>query len=919
MSLKAWREIIHPHKDVASGRYLQAEFMANLADVLSGKPKAEYGDPAEFFSRTYFTGGMTKLIGEALLRLSGEGGEPVVQLKTAFGGGKTHTMLALYHLLKAGKKAMKMEGVAKALAEVGREEVPAAKVAVLVGTALSATQAHPDMAGNGVTVRTLWGEMAAQLGGQQGYDLVAADDLAGTAPDSTTLGALFEQVGPCLILADEMVAFIRNLYQLSEATPAGSFDANLYFVQSLTEAAKSSPRVMLVASIPESKVEVGGEGGQAVLAHLEQVFGRVESVWRAADAGEGFEIVRRRLFQPVRDEAGREEACRAFHKLYCDNPADFPAETQAAQYLDRLRSAYPVHPEVFDRLYGDWSTLERFQRTRGVLRLLSTVIHRLWTDNDQSAMILPGTIPMDADEVRTELLKYLPDGWTAVVETDVDGANSEPLRIDQSNPRFGQIAAARKVARTIFLGSAPSVAGQQVRGLDDVRVRLGVAQPGDNLPLFRDALGRLQDRLTYLYFGSGRYWYDTRPNLRKTMEDRAARITEDEVEAELERLLKRDHVRGDFRGVHFCSTSTDIPDEQEVRLVVLCPDATHKRGEQRSKALAAAADILQQRGGIPRQHQNMLLFAAADESIKELLPEVKRLLAWRSIVQDHDALNLDAHQRREASQGQNRSQDTVDVRLPQAYRWLLVPTQEGTGPVVWEANDMPGSESIVTRASQKAKSSGHLITSWGAALLKMELDRWLWGEEPHINTQKLWGYLTDYLYLPRLQDQAVLAACIREGMRNEEWFGYAASVDENGRYEGLQFGAGFAAVRIDSASVIVKPEAAKAQLEADKKPEPGPEVKIDSGEERLPDGGRTRPHAPTHFIGTIVLDSSRILGDTEKVANEVIQHLVRLMGSNVTVRLDIDARVPDGIPQDVVRTVDENCKVLRFEQKEFEF
>ncbi len=375
----------------------------------------------------------------------------------------------------------------------------------------------------------LWGEMAAQIGGVEGFALVESADAAGVAPGADTLVELLDEFGPCVILIDELVAYARNIYGAA-GLPAGSFDSNMTFVQSLTEAVKRSKRGLLVATIPESDIEIGGEAGRAVLDRIQHTFGRLEAVWKPVGALEGFEIVRRRLFSPIKDEAACDEVCRAFSRMYAEGGTDFPQECKEGAYLERLRAAYPIHPEVFDRLYGDWSTLERFQKTRGVLRLMAAAIHELWVQGDKSLLILPGSIPVDAQKVRDELTRYLPDGWNTVVDTDVDGDRSEPYRIDKENRRLGQVMAARRVARTIFLGSAPSVRDQRVRGIEDVRIRLGVVQPGESIAVFNDALARLLNRLTHLYSGNRRFWYDLPPNLRRTVEDRASRLEAAEVE-----------------------------------------------------------------------------------------------------------------------------------------------------------------------------------------------------------------------------------------------------------------------------------------------------------------------------------------------------------------------------------------------------
>ena len=512
--LRPWREVARPHPDVAAGRYRQAEFAADLSQVARGRADAEYQDPIEFFARTYLTEGMRELMIQALQRVTGQGGEPVIQLKTAFGGGKTHSLLALYHLLRGRAPLSRMRGAPELLRDAGIEQPPPARVAVLVGTAINPTRERRPPNLQGITIRTLWGEIAAQLAEQAGepklYDRIRSADRRGVPPGSDALRGLFDACGPCLILVDELVAYARKIYGV-EGLPAGSFDAIQTFIQELTEAVRASRNTALVATIPESDIEIGGEAGQETLARIEHTFGRMEAIWKPVGSEEGFEVVRRRLFLPLDDEPARDDVCRAFNTLYRENRGDFPIECQEARYLERLKACYPIHPEVFERLYNDWATLERFQRTRGVLRLMAAVIHDLWARNDASLLILPGSVGLDVPAVRDELTRYLPEGWNPVLEGDVDGRNSGPFRIDSENPRFGQAVAARRVARTVFLGSAPHVVEQRVRGIEDVRVRLGAVQPGEQVAVFNDALSQLSDRLTYLYRQDRRYWYDTRP------------------------------------------------------------------------------------------------------------------------------------------------------------------------------------------------------------------------------------------------------------------------------------------------------------------------------------------------------------------------------------------------------------------------
>ncbi len=933
MALKPWREVVTPHPDVAEGRYHNAEFAVNLAEVVAGTADTEYQDPIEFFERTYLTDGMGQLLTSAVKRLAGNGGEPIIQLKTAFGGGKTHSMLALYHLLSGKVTPDQMEGVEHILSEAQVSEVPDARIAVIVGTDLNPTVAR-DV--NGINVRTLWGDIAAQLGGQEGYAIVKKADEKGVAPGANHLTTLLNQFGPAVILIDELVAYARNIY-VDNDLPAGTFDSNLTFVQSLTEAVKRSDRSQLIASIPESDIEIGGDAGQAALVRIEAIVGRLENIWRPVGANEGFEIVRRRLFSQVKDTAARDAVCRAFIKLYDDNPSDFPSECRETTYLDRLRQAYPIHPELFDRLYDDWSPLDTFQKTRGVLRLMAAVIHHLWANNDRSGLILSGSIPLNERNVREELLRYLADGWNAVVDKDVDGPNSETRAIDAGNTRFGKHAAAQNVARAIFMGSAPHGSDQNVRGIEEIRINLGVTHPDESVSVFIDAKKHMENRLTHLYSRAQRYWYDTHPNLRRTMEDRAAKLEPEKVEADIIHRLRQIRDRGDFKAVHICPTSIDVPDESETRLVILPPTSGHKTRLQNSDAIRAATEILNKRCDSPRTYSNMLIFVAIDDGEWESLDkETRRYLAWDSIVQDAEALNLDANQRREASEGKNQCNETVGMRLNDAYRWLLVPTQEGTDPVEWEIVRISGAEeNPVTKAVKKVRSDEQLITKWSPALLQMELNRWLWKEdEPHVSLKHVWDCLATYLYMSRLCDSGVLLDTVREGLKTTEWFGYADSVGDDGKYKGLQFGKVSSSIYINEASVLIKPYVAAAQFAAEQatdvsEGQQGSEATDteQSDQDSTDPKGETQDETgtdtdqnipPKRFYGTVTLDPLRAARDAQQIIDEVVQHLTSLTGAKVEITMEIQANVPDGVPENVVVIVSENCKTLKFTAQGFE-
>ncbi len=946
--LRPWREIVTPHPDVASGRFTQAEFAADLAQVIRGDAAAEYGNPAEFFRRTFITQGLRELLLGAIGRLTGGGGDPVIELQTNFGGGKTHSMLALYHLF-SGVNASNLAGVDVLLKQLGVDQPPTAARAVLVGTALSAGQSHtkPD----GTVVHTLWGEMAHQLIGAEGYEIVAECDRSGTAPGSDLLSELFKAAGPTLILIDEWVAFIRQTYE-TPGLPGGSFDANLTFAQSLTEAAKS-PRVVVVASLPQSQIEVGGEAGRKALDILQNTFTRVKSSWRPATQEESYEIVRRRLFEPISGEnfAARDAVLEAFSGMYRKQAAEFPTGVKESEYAHKMEVAYPVHPELFERLYSDWASLEEFQRTRGVLRLMACSIYSLWEGNDKSLMILPAMIPMDDQHVLSEITTKsgLSPAWTTVIERDVDGRDSLSRKIDREISNLGRLSACRRVARTIYIGSAP-IAETAKRGVDDRRVKLGCVQPGESVPIFGDALRRLTDQATHLYVDGSRYWYSTQPSVTRLAQDRASQLHEDDLIKEIEsRLSKEKRSKGQFCAVHDCpEASSDIVDEPEARLVILGPRHPHRSKVADCPCLQTATEMLQQRGNSPRLYRNTLVFLAPDKTrLDELYDATRSYLAWKSIVAEQVALNLDTFMKQQAETKLRESDRTVASRLPETYQWLLVAEQPvPTEPFTWRSirlggqGGAGGQGGLAERASRKLTSEELLLPKYSGIRLRMDLDRVPLWRGDHVLVKELAENMAQYLYLPRLTKREVLIAAIEDGLATLTWrdetFAYAQSHDEDRqRYLGLIAGTS-GSVSVDSEAVVVRSDVAAEQLA---KQQPAPGVDSGGGSDSRggsvadPDsdyqsqglgsnggsGGAVLTKAvPKRFYGSVNLDATRVGRDAGRIATEVLSHLTGLPGASAQITLDIEIDAPDGISENVVRTVIENCRTLKFEDHGFD-
>ena len=937
--MKPWREVIVPHRDVLEGTFQQSEFAADITAVHMGKASREYQEAFAFFDRTFITEGMRLLLTQVAQRLAGKGGEPVIQLQTAFGGGKTHTMLAVYHLATRKCPLSDLTGIPELVERAGLMDVAQARVVVLDGQDLSPGQARKR--GKQV-IKTLWGELAWQLGGSEGFALVKDADSTGTSPGKEVLRDLLAAYSPCVVLIDELVAYVRQFPE-GQTLSGGSYDSNLSFVQALTEAVKLAPTAVVLASLPESDVEAGSQRGVVALRALEKTFGRVQALWKPIATEEAFEIVRRRLFESVRDTGARDSVCRAFANTYISEGAKLPAEIQEGRYYERLLRAYPIHPEVFDRLYEDWTTIEGFQRTRGVLKLMAKVIYQLWKDDNKDLLIIPASLPLHDSSTRNELTYYLPAGWDPVIEGDIDGDRAETTDLENREPRFGQVGAARRVARTIFLASAPASAGTKftIRGIDRGRVILGCLQPGQASSVYSDALNRLADRLHYLNssgdktLDSTRFWFDTRANLRREMEDRKRRFDEHrEVRGKIAEALKQGPGSATFLdGVHIFTPHADVPDDSALRLVVLAPDKWYSREEPRV-AFDAVLEWMRNNGTKPRHHWNRLLFLVADHSMLSRLDDAARVaLAWGSIVDDvkEGRLNIDLLQKKQAEKELQTTEEVVPRAARECYRWVLCPSQETPSDIPRvEAFAVNTTGSSAGREIERVCIENELVvTEWAPIHLRTKLRELYWKEgQPVAVAKAFWEDALRYLYLPRFRNRDVLARVIRSGAETRDFFGTAYG-QHDGKFEGFQLGS--ASVQFDDSLLLIEPEVANKYANSQSKPAGIPlSTTPSTAQAQTPlNGSAAASVIPGMDGGTGLARSHSFHGSAEvaaatakmrlvQIADEIVSLLVADPNASVKVTLEVSAEFPDGAKESTKRAVSENARTLGLKSADWE-
>jgi hypothetical protein len=910
-ALRPWIEVALPHADVLENRFRQSEFAADLFAVDSGNAAGEYADPRDFFRITFLTEGLKRVLTTAVQRLGGSGGDPVIGLQTAFGGGKTHTMLAAYHLCGVDDPST-LEGVSDLVTDLRDWKRP--KTAVFVGTS-KATEDSLILRG-GPKVHTLWGYIAWRLAGDKGLALVKEAETSRTNPGSELMVEVFKLAGPSLILLDELVAYARQL-------PDDRFEAFLSFIQSLTEAAKMVPNVLVIGSLPESDAEVGGAKGKAALLRLERVFGRVQSPWLPATGDETYEIIRRRLFQPLdaEGEKAREETCKAFHKLYRDNAAEFPAEAREARYLELLRLSYPIHPELFDRLSKDWASLEKFQKTRGVLQFMANVIGVLWQERSSDPIITPARVPVAHEKVRASILYPLDPAFGAVVDKEVDGPSSLPAQ-KEANPqrRISQARAATRAARSVFICSAPLV-GQPNAGVTGQGMRLACAEPGDQLAIFGEALRELSEQATYLYEEAGRYWFSTQPTLNRLADERARALPDHEVDEYVRKVLREDGAqKAGFSKVHAVPDDASTVDEADaLALVILSPATAHSgRGAALSAATEAVSDALMRCRNSQRRHRNTLIFVAADESqLSTARDVVRKAIAWQSIADDRRLQDQLTHaQASDARDKANTNKESAAKAIRTAWSHILYPVESVSAgkPFDLDHASISGADrqSVPAAAFAKVVADGIAREKLGADTLWLKLKD-LWPQDrDHLPIAEVASWFASYVHLPRIKNRTVLELAIRDAVAKlDASFGYADAVDGS-NYTGLRISKALPEFLPDSAVLVREAVARDLQAEAaghtvatvaesQTTPSPSSEVAADAVQPR-----------PKRFYGSVELDATRPIRSLETIIEAVVAQLQHAAGTKVTLTLEVEAFSEVGFSDSDVGVVRDNAKQLKF-------
>ncbi len=672
--LKPWYQVVTPREDLRENRPLDAsEFAVHLDHIRDGRAHADYLEPARFFERTYITKSLLDLSSQVVRRLSGQKVETsaVFNMATQFGGGKTHSLTALYHLANGGEKAAAWKGVESILSRAQVAKVPKGDVAVFVGTEFDVIDGRGEP--GEPRRRTPWGEVAWQLGGEKSFDVVAKHDADGISPAGDVIRKMLPK-GPVLILMDELLNYV------SRARKIGLGDQFYNFLHNLSEEIRARDNAVLCVSIPASELEMTAED-QRDHERLKKLLDRLGKAIMMSSETEFAEIIRRRLFEWHGHTDDANKAIAEYAHWASDHAGEL-AGVDASGAHEMFRAAYPFHPAVLSVFERKWQGLPRFQRTRGVLRLLALWVSRAYQEEhrqaSREALIGLGSAPLDDPTFRAAVFEQLgSDRLEVPVVTDIAGRkDSHSVRLDrEATEEIKKARLHQKAATAIFFesngGQSQSRAEASV-----AEIKMAVGDPSLNLADVDHVLEQLVTASFYLSWDKSRYRFSLSPNLNQLLVTRRAEVKPDaiakRIREETETLFKEG--QQPFERRFSPAKSNDVPDRPELTLVVMGPETS--AGDQGTLRLMDS--IVRDAGSAGRTFKSALIFSAPDPG-SAASEAARNLLAWEAIDDDHESKSrLDDTQRRQLTESVKRAKKDLREALWRSYRYLYLLNKENT-------------------------------------------------------------------------------------------------------------------------------------------------------------------------------------------------------------------------------------------------
>ena len=669
--LKPWYQVITPREDLRENRPMDAsEFAVHLDHIRQKRDNVspDYIDPARFFERTFLTSSLLDLASQVVRRLSGLQVETsaVFNMATQFGGGKTHSLTTLWHLATSGERAKSWKGVDRILSKAQISQIPEASVAVFVGTEFDAIQGR---GGDGEPVRkTPWGEIAWQLGGQQGFDLVAEHDAKGIAPGGDVLQKLLGNE-PALILVDELMNYISRARKLELR------DQFFVFLQSLCEEARAHNNVVVCVSIPASEdLEMSPEDVRDFQS-LKKMLDRLgKAIMMSADA-EIAEIIRRRLFEWDLFDVEAGKVATAYADWAVDHAQELSGIDPTTAH-ELFKTCYPFHPSVLSVFERKWQSLPRFQRTRGILRLLALWVAHAYQDEHRQALREPlitlGSAPLEDPIFRSDMFEQLGSNELEVpLTTDIAGKkDAHAVRLDrEASEAIKKVNLHRKVASAIFFESNGGMSqSKAVATLPEIRAAVG--NPDLNMVDIENVLEGLVGSCYYLNWDKNHYRFGLYPNLNKILVTRRGAVQPKEINERIKQdtqdLFNKGTKALDRR--YFPERSNDVPNRPVLTLTVMSLE--HSASDRSTEKLLET--IVRECGTSGRTYKSALLFAVPD-SADAIHDATRDVLAWGAIEDDTDTRNqLDEAQERLLKRNLGRAKSDLKEAIWRTYRYIYL-------------------------------------------------------------------------------------------------------------------------------------------------------------------------------------------------------------------------------------------------------
>lgn len=669
--MQPWFNNVRPYKDIQDGHLDESIFAANLAEVAAGTGREIYTSPEMFFQKTYFTAGLKNIAKRVVQGLNGgqDADNRVISLQTGFGGGKTHTLISLYHLAKWGIKAIKSEHTRELLETTGEPKFESAHIAVFTNTTNDPVQGRKV---DGFTIRTLWGELAYQLGGAAAYEIIRINDEKQIAPKGLFKKVL-ERCKPCLILIDELADYCVSASAV-KVEASNLSDQTVSFMQELTEAVTGTDNCVLIATLPASAQELAASPiSSQILTALENRITRVGANMKPVEDDEIFEVVRRRLFEDLGNEDEIEKVISSYSLLYQSLLSEIPSYALKSDYRDKLKKSYPFHPELIDMFRLRWASNPFFQRTRGVLRILAAIVSDLWKRQTSLTgsqyLIHTSDVVLSNVEALTSQITILNGAsWDSVIGADVSGSSSNALRIDNDVKALGKYNLTQGIAATVLLGTFGSKGQNKGVGIDEIKLCM-VKPDGFNHNDINGAIDRMEGNAHYLYYSSTgikRYWFDTTPNVNILINQAKGDIKNPDITAEiLRRVIEKS------RGIQLFNTlvnpSEDIPEQMKPTLVILSPQYLGNPNEVNGKTKPVIEKLATKKGNSERIYRNTMLFLLCSEmGIGKLQDDIKNYLACNKISSEYSS-QLNSEQKTDIRRRIDEASKQSDISLVSAY------------------------------------------------------------------------------------------------------------------------------------------------------------------------------------------------------------------------------------------------------------